>query len=46
MNEHNTLPVQPALFPLTDLQTKGYAKPATDDEQAEDDSPQPEQDAA
>jgi len=46
MNEHNTAADQPALFPLTDLQTKGYAKPATDDEQVQDDSPQPEQDAA
>lgn len=36
MTEHNTLPVQDALFPLTDLQTKGYAKPQSRDEQAAD----------
>lgn len=46
MNEHNALTTQGALFPLTELQTKGYAKPATDDEQVQDDSPQPERDAA
>lgn len=46
MNEHTVAEAQPTLFPLSDVQTEGYAKPATDDEQAEDDSPQPEQDAA
>lgn len=35
MTEHDTLAAQDALFPLTELQTKGYAKPETDDEQAE-----------
>lgn len=34
MNEHNTPADQDALFPLAALQTKGYAKPTTDDEQA------------
>lgn len=36
MNEHNIPAAQDALFPLTDLQTKGYAKPQPRDEQAAD----------
>lgn len=46
MNENTTVAAeQPFLFPLADLKTKGYAKPEPR-EQAEDERPQPEQDAA
>jgi hypothetical protein len=50
MNEHNTVETfQPALFPLSAVQTSGYATPEPEsdiDAVADDEAPQPTEDAA
>lgn len=44
MKEQTT--TETALFPLSALQTRGYAQPEARDDEAVEDSPQPAEDAA
>ena len=46
MNEQTTTAIQPALFPLSAVQTGGYAQPEPCDGETAEDGPQPVEDAA
>ena len=46
MTEQTTTYQQPALFPLSAVQTKGRAQPEPRDGETAEDSPQPAEDAA